>query len=373
MQLINLAFPVVQVPIELKAPVYHVQRSGDQTLVVTHPLIDRRVARVDPTAETVVARLNLMGKWLAPKSPDSDDLIVRKDDWWYVSLGGRDSLPGITFIRSDGAGVTHMSPVPGALGSLAYLIVLEGEHPRALELTPDSRSTLARELDWSGELRSWELPERHLLRRMRAVAMPDGTIALFSNRSGLRLYLLGDDGAVDETVVMQSVVNHFDVAINSAGVLAVVAVRNDTEEMLTALLPDLSRASAASWQVVRRGVRGWGNRHVVRVVSDGDVFYSAWVNAARGNRVELTKLSSRPVVDVAQASPWVESPFLGLQADGEHVTVWWDDGDRIFGRRFPNLDGWAFLRALPSAICRAATGRQDPEPEPYGWFPEALR
>jgi len=347
--------PPIRAPAEPVA-VVQVAKVGDDIYVLTHPALDRQIDRVSTAGTETVVRLGLSNPagshypWLR----ESDGFVVAGNTWWYGALAESDSAAATTFIRSNGSRTTHVDPLKEASGW--RLIVLPGENPRALEFSSTDELTLVRELEWTGALRSWRLPPAYRLwGYMAAERLPDGRIALFSNREGFRMYLLTGDGAVDSILLRPSHFRQFGTAMDDAGHIAIVAADDDARTVEGAII-DVSRPKEAQWRVLRRSARVTGNGREVQVVRITNGFVAAWINEGQERRIEATEFDERGdrgvVVNVGRASPRERSAFFDLQSTRDELTFWWDDGEHLFRRQLPaSLTGYALVEALEGCFC----------------------
>jgi hypothetical protein len=310
--------------------VQHAAQVGEDVVVVTHAAADRVVTR----AGAVVARVRPGRAGVDYLPRGSDDLIVSGSGWWYASLDGVEDRPATTFVKSDGSRVTHASPASGPVRS--YLIALAGDEPRALDFSSTLESTLVRELDWSGVVRSWQLPrEYELWPHMTAERLPDGRIALFSSRAGLTMYVLSDDGAVDTRVLSNLHFSQFATAIDDAGRIAVV-VANNQSGTIEASIVDADADRDPEWLVLRRDASVMGRLREMRIVRGADGFIAMWINEGSQRRIEAVNLrANSEVVTIGNASPRGNTAFFDVQAFGEELIVFWDDGEHLFRRRVP--------------------------------------
>jgi hypothetical protein len=332
----------------------------------------REIAKVGAAGmdEPVRVRIPLTPRATWTESPLSDGIVVTGTDWWYATLDDSDDAAATTFVKSDGSRATHVKP-PAATDTTRsnswQTIVIPGEKPRAIELTYLPEETIAREVDWSGASRSWQLPPLDYQRPSRMVAqpLPDKRIALLSNHDGLSLYLLADEGHIDAITLRNVRIQQFDAAIDPAGRLAIVAARNANNALsndtgtIDAAVIDPAHPDHAEWSSLRHDVRVTGQLREVQVVPTADGFAAAWINELDGRRIEATDLDRRghggPVVEVGHASLQGPAAFLGIQAKHDELFFWWDDGEHLFQRRLPvSLKGYALLNELAQRFCGEA-------------------
>lgn len=335
-----------QVPdVELTARVQHAAVAGDDVVVVTFPAADRLVERAGATVARV--RPGIAGAGYTSRGTDA--LVVNGESWWYASLDGIGRRAATTFVRSDGTRVTHAAPGRGPTKS--YLIAFPEDEPRALDFTSTLDGTIVRELDWSGSVRTWDLPRDHdLWPHLTAERLPDGRIALFSSRSGLTLYLLGDDGVVETRVLRNAHVTQFDTAIDEAGRIAIVVA---SQAGVGAAV--LSVDEEPQWTILRRDVQVAGRLREVQVVRGARGFVGAWIRDGRQRRIEAAELA-RPdvVVEIGPASPRGNSAFFDFQPLDDALVFFWDDGEHLFRRRTPaDLSTVAILNAADEACGRS--------------------
>jgi len=362
-------------------PIHSVAATDADTFVVTVAVpssadhaFRRQIAKIGAAALEEPVRMRIP---LTPRSgwviqPLSDAFVVNGSAWWYATLDDRDGAIATTFLKSDGSSATYARPQPvseqtnAASSNSWQLIAIPGEKPRMLELTYATETTIAREVDWSGASRSWQLPPVSFEHpgRMVAEPLPDGRIALLSNADGLSLYLLGDEGHVDSFPLRNLRVQQFDAALDDAGRLAIAAARNavarsatDTGTIDVAIV-DPAHPDAAVWSPLRHDVRVGADSHAVQLVATPDGFAVAWINEAGGTRVEAASIDRRghggAVVDVGSPSTRFIAPFLGMQARHEELLFWWEDGEHLVQRRLPaSLTGYAFADELARRFCGA--------------------
>jgi hypothetical protein len=383
----DATFGTTQMPYVIRAtstipyPVHYVAATDEETLVVSfgfepgrNSSFYREITRISPAGEAEPLRVRIPAAtgatWAAHSL--SEGIFVTPADWWYATLDIRDGAAATTFVRSDGSRATYVRP-PAFTAMSWQLVIVPGEKPRAIELTYRAEETIAREVNWNGESRTWQLPpvSHERLRRMLAQPLPDGRVALLSNHDGLALYLLADDGRFDTIPLRNLTVHQFDAAIDPAGRLAIVAARNANPELpddtgtIEAAIVDAARPERAEWRTLRHDVQVIGHLREVQVVTTADGFAAAWINEVAGRRIEATNIDARGrgglVVDVGQARPRGHSPLLDLQAKGEELLFWWDDGEHLFQRRLPSsLSGYALVNALAGRFCREDEVRHRP-------------
>src|SRR5258708_514458 len=245
MQMANASFGITQTSYVIrsnplnKTPIHYVASTDEETVVIAtnwgpgsqvavpssrDRAVYREIAKVGRAGmdEPVRVRIPLTPRATWTASPLSDGFVVTGTDWWYATLDDRDDAAATTFVKSDGSRATYVKP-PAATDTTHsnswQTIVIPGEKPRALELTYLAAETIAREVDWSGASRSWQLPPVSYERVSRIVAqsLPDGRIVLLSNHDGLSLYLLADEGHVDAVALRNMRIQQFDAAIDPAG------------------------------------------------------------------------------------------------------------------------------------------------------------
>lgn len=384
-QTANATFGVMQTPYVIRStpaianPIHDVAATDDETLVITFGFepgpsrsFYREIATVAGTDEIVRVGIpaTLSSTWIS--APGSDGIYVTGRDWWYATLDHRDGAVATTFVRSDGSRATYVRP-PAVASASWQLVVIPGEKPRAIELTYADEETIAREVGWSGTSRSWRLPpvSRHRHARMVAQPLPDERIALLSNHDGISLYVLADEGHFDTIVLRNLTVQQFGAAIDPAGRLAIVAGRNanpalpeDTGTIEAAVI-DPANPGDPKWQPLRHDVRVTGLFREVQVVATAEGFAAAWINELEERRIEATDVDGQghggPVVDVGQARPHGPAPYFGVQAKGDALLFWWDDGEHLMERRLPaSLSGYAMLNDLAQGLCRQDQEAREP-------------
>lgn len=386
-QMANAAFGVTQVPYVIRPtanipyPVHYVAATEEETLVISfgfEPGGDsafyREIKKISPSGQDESLRVRIPfapGASLAGH-PLSEGVFVTGTDWWYATLDIRDGAAVTTFVKSDGSRATHVRP-PAFTAMSWQLVLIPGEKPRAIELTYRAEETIAREVGWNGETRTWQLPpvSHELRRRMIAQPLPDERIALLSNHDGLALYLLADDGRFDAITLRNVTIHQFDVAIDPAGRLAIVAARNANPELpddtgtIEAAVIDPASPEQAAWRPLRHDVQVIGHDREVQVVTTPEGFAAAWINELAGRRIEATDIDALGrgglVVDVGQARPRGHSPLLDLRAKDDELLFWWDDGEHLFQRRLPaSLSGYAMVNDLARRFCREDEVQQRP-------------
>jgi hypothetical protein len=292
-----------------------------------------------------------------PGSRASDGFVIVENDWWYATLDDEDGAGATTFVKSDGTRKTHIRP-SSAQNHAWWLVPIQGEEPRVLEITAAGADTVIREVDWRGEQRSWQLREVSLPRPLlTAELLPDGRIALFSNEAGLSMYLLADDGSARMVVLRNLLIRQFDTAIDDAGRIAIVAARKD-EAAIDAVVADPTSLGNAQWNSLDHAAVVTGNLRELQVAAAKNGFVAAWINDREGRRIEATELDARgrrgPVAEVGQASPRGREVFFEMQPLHEELLFWWDDGEHLVHRRLPlSLAGYALMRDLTQRFCGA--------------------
>jgi hypothetical protein len=378
-QMMDATFGMTQMPYGIRStaaipyPVHYVAATDEETVVVSfgfepgrNSSFYRQITKISPAGEDEPLRVRIPfapGASLA-NDPLSEGLFVTGTDWWYATLDIRDGAAATTFVKSDGSRATYVRP-PAFTAMSWQLVILPGEKPRAIELTYRAEETIAREVDWKGEARTWRLPPVSHERRRRMIAqpLPDGRIALLSNHDGLALYLLADDGRVDAMTLRNVTIHQFDAAIDPAGLLAIVAARNASPELpddigtIEVAIVDPTSPEHAEWRALRHDVRVIGHLRDVQVVATPDGFAAAWINELAGRRIEAAGVDRRghggPVVDVGQARVRGDASLLGVQARQDELLFWWDDGEHLLQRRLPvSLSGYAMVNALAQRFCR---------------------
>jgi hypothetical protein len=372
------------------SPILHVAAAGEETIVIALALgsgrddaFYREIARVGPAGMGEPVRVRIPA---TPRSGanvamrGSDGFFVTGKDWWYATLDNdRDGAAATTFVKSDGSRATYVRP-PAAVSLMSWqMTVIPGEKPRALEFTYNADETIVREVDWNGASRSWRLPPVSYQRISNMVAepLPDGRIALLDNHSGLSMYLLTDEGHVDAITLRNVQIQQFDVAIDHAGRIVIVAARNaivqargavaaashDTGTIDAAVI-DPANPDQAEWRPLRHDVRVTGSLRELHVVNTPDGFAAAWINELDGMRIEATDVDPRghggPVVEVGRASPGAP---LDLQATHDELLFWWDDGKHLFQRRLPvslkDYAGYTIVSELAQGICGKAEAHHE--------------
>jgi hypothetical protein len=386
-QMADAMFGVTQTPYVIPSttvipnPVHHVAATDEEILVIAFGFepgpnrsFYREITKVGPgvTGDPVRVRIpaTLGSTWTV--KPESDGVSVTGSEWWYATLDHRDGAAATTFVKSDGSRVTYVRP--RAVAAMSWqLVIIPGEKPRAIELTYSAEETTAREVDWKGETRTWQLPPVSHERRRRMIAqpLPDERIALLSNHDGLALYLLADDGRFDTSTLRNVTVHQFDAAIDPAGRLAIVAARNANPELpddtgtIEVALVDPASPDHAEWRPLRHDIRVTSDFREVQVVTTPEGFAAAWINELAGRRIEATDIDARGrgglIVDIGQARPRGHSPLLDLQAEDDTLLFWWDDGEHLFQRRLPtSLSGYALVNELARRFCREDEAQHRP-------------
>jgi hypothetical protein len=377
-QMADATFGMTQMPYVIRStsiipnPVHYVAATDEETLVVSFGFergrdssFYREITKISSAGEDEPLRVPipavLGATWTG--HPLSEGLFVTGKEWWYATLDHRDGAAATTFVKSDGSRVTYVRP-PAIAAMSWQLVIIPGEEPRAIELTYRAEATVAREVDWKGETRTWQLPPVSHERRARMVAqsLPDGRTALLSNHDGLFLYLLADEGHFDAVALRNLMIHQFDAAIDPAGRLGIVAARNANPEVpddtgtIEAAIIDPARPEDAEWRPLRHDVRVTGHQREVQVVTTPEGFAAAWINELNERRIEATDIDASGrggrVVDVGQARPRVHSPLLDVQAKDDELLFWWDDGEHLFQRRLPaSLSGYALMNDLARRFC----------------------
>lgn len=335
-------------------PLRNVAMAGGELLVVTFDSHDHAVFRELTTVggEPLQVRIPLTPRSTWTADPSSAALVVNGSKWWYVTLDDNGSAATTTFVRSDGSRQTYVRLAPPANDTTNssgwQTIAVPGETPRAVELMFHDDETIVREVNWSGATRSWQLPpvDREHLSRMIAEPLPDGRIALLSNHDGVMLYLLAAGGAFESVPLRNVRVQELGAAIDSAGRIAIVAGRNairgnvsDTGTIDAAVI-DPSHARDVQWRTLAHDVRVTARYRNIQVVETPAGFAAAWINSVHDNAVEATSIDAQDrggaIVTVGQAARRGNASFFDMQANGDGVLFWWDDGERLYQRRLPS-------------------------------------
>ena len=348
----------------MQSPVRHARMVGGQVLVVTdtrspdHPNYGfaREIARLTTERGATSAQPATVIPGLAAFAAahhGSDDVVVTGDQWWYVTTMNGMGRAAVTFVKTDGE---HKKQVAPDAGFHSYVITLSGEQPRALAVSDVGDAFLAREIGWDGPLRSWRLPRSYLWPHMTAEYLPDGRIALFSDAGGgLTMFALSDEGVVDTTVLRNLRLGEFATAIDAAGRIAVVTVRAN-DGTIDGTVSDVSGIGATHWHVLGHRARVDVNRPQLRVIAGTSGFVAAWINEDNGRRIEALDVSaagpSGPVVEIGRASPRGTTAFFDVQASGDALHFFWDDGDFLYHRQLPgSLATYASFRDLARRFC----------------------
>ena len=371
-------FAVPPTPL-LPTPLRRVAAAGDKAFVLTFSVgrgvVYRDIATVERTGLDAPVRLQIpltpRSSWAAHRQ--SEGFVVTGTDWWYATLDDRDGAAATTFVKSDGARVTYpKAKAPGATPDTRDLtnsnswpmVAISGDTPRILEMTYTVAATIVTQLDWSGATKTWQLPplsEDHFA-TLVALPLADGRIALITNHDGLSIYFLADAGEVTTVALRNLRIQQFDAVLDGAGRMAIVAARNanfrvtnDTGTIDAAVI-DPAHPELAEWSPLRHDVRVLGSALGIHVVPTADGFAAAWVNDLANRRIEATDVDRRGhggrIVEVGNASPRGELGFFDMQAKGDALLFWWDDGAHLIQRRLPeSLKGYTAVRELAKSLC----------------------
>ena len=356
--------------------------AGDKTVVVTFGVgrnhtVYREIGSVERAGveEPVRVRIPLTPRSTWTASRQSEGFVVTGPDWWYATLDDRDEVAATTFVKSDGSRATHLKPrAPGLTPDTTdmtnsnswQMVAIPGDTPRVLEITYTAAATIVTEVEWGGATKTWQLPPLSInhFATMVALRLADGRIALVTNHDGLSMYFLTDAGEVTTIPLRNLRVQQFDAALDGAGRIAIVAARNanlrmpsDTGTIDVAII-DPTHPDHAEWWPLRHDVRVVGTSLGVHVVPTAEGFAAAWINDLEKRRIEAADIDRRgrggPVIEVGNASPRGDLPFLDMQAQQDAMLFWWDDGTHLIQRELPaSLKGYAAIADFVAGRCES--------------------
>jgi hypothetical protein len=175
---------------------------------------------------------------------------------------------------------------------------------------------------------------------------------MLSGEKGVELFVLGDEGRFESSVLLASKYRKLDTAIDDQGRIAVAVAGNDAGTVEGAVI-DVGTLPGAEWHTLGHSANHAGQR--VRVIASGDRFVAAWQDDE--NSIEAVAFDGRgtkgTAVDVGPGSRSRTSHFFDVQATGEQLTFWWEDGGELFRRRLPTaLTAYPVLESLSESFCK---------------------
>ncbi len=344
-------YPESRVPFVVTEPVLQVAMAGEDVIVVSGVSSDRRLVRSTPHHEIEelmprTQRLPMGGEYL----------FARGSRWWYGLAGSRHGVRGTYFVSDDGSS----SVVPTAGRGPLFWLPLNGDVPRALEVSDGDEGLLATEIAAGGPLRTWHLPFP-LGRLTSAEYLPDGRIAVVTQHreSGrVTILLLADDDHIDIRALGYKMAIQLATAIDSSGRLAIATATMDRR--VDGAVVDPTRAADPKWRELRRGIRLQGGTGELQVTPVSDGFVVAWINRSESPpRLESGNLRAGSAGGFFTIGDLLErkggETFFSLRSeDGEPVFIR-DDGVHILTRRLPaSVIGFDLIRRLSARWCGRA-------------------